>query len=86
MLRENALYGVAADVMAEFADAGCSDSDIDQIGWQNSCRFFGIDVADVDRNEVSVGALQKKGADVDTSLVSRNEWRERYELAAQSPP
>jgi predicted TIM-barrel fold metal-dependent hydrolase len=76
----------AADLMAEFADAGCSDSDIDQIGWQNSCRFFGIDVADVNRNEVSVGALQKKGADVDTSLVSRDEWRERYELAAQSTP
>ena len=73
-----------SDLMIEFADAGCSDAEIDKMTWQNSCRFFGIDIDAVDRDQVSVGALQRAGADVDTSTTSRDEWRRRYLQAAAS--
>ncbi|WP_419928847.1 amidohydrolase family protein [Candidatus Poriferisocius sp.] len=70
----------ATQLAGEFAAADCSDDDINKIGWENSCRWFGVDVSDMDRDAVSVGGLQKQGADVDVSIVSKSEWRERYAL------
>ena len=50
----------------------------DQLG--NAARFCDYDpFAVIPRAEATVGALRAQAADVDTSIVSRAEWRARYE-------
>ncbi len=66
-------------MLAELNAAGASDSDINKITWENSCRFFSWDpFARTPRTEASVRALRAKGADVDVSIRSRAEWARRY--------
>ncbi len=60
--------------------AGMSDEAIHQVSWQNVARFCDYDpFAVIPREQATVGALRARAADVDTSIVSRNEWRVRYE-------
>jgi len=62
-------------VMREMVGAGASDADIDQITWQNACRFFDWDpFVAVDREHATVGALRVLATDVDTTVRSRAEW------------
>jgi len=69
-------------VLAELDAAAVPDDEIAAITWANSCRFFGWDpFAVVPRERATVGALRALSPDVDTSIVSRDEWRRRYELA-----
>jgi predicted TIM-barrel fold metal-dependent hydrolase len=68
--------------MREFDDARCSDEDINKITWQNACRFFDWDPFDhTPAEQATVGALRALAADVDTTRMSRAEWRERNEAA-----
>jgi predicted TIM-barrel fold metal-dependent hydrolase len=70
-------------LFAELTAAGCTDAEIDQITWQNTCRFFDYDpFAHVPRAEADVAALRARATDVDTATVSRAEWRARYEARA----
>ena len=70
-------------IHGELTAAGCSDADMDKIIWQNSCRFFDWDpFRNVDRADATVAALRAKALDVDTTVRSRNEWRERYHAIA----
>jgi len=73
-------------VLAELEAAGASDSDIDQITWANTCRFFGHDAfATIPRSEATVGALRAGTDDVDVDIVPRAEWRRRYEALHGQP-
>jgi predicted TIM-barrel fold metal-dependent hydrolase len=68
---------------AEMANAGCSDEEVDKITWSNTCRFFDYDpFAAIPRERATVGALRSLSPDVDTTVRSRHEWRERYLAAA----
>jgi predicted TIM-barrel fold metal-dependent hydrolase len=70
-------------VHTELVNAGCSDAEIDKITWENSCRFFGWDpFAQRSREQSTVGALRAQSPDVDTAVMSKTEWRARYEAAA----
>ena len=72
-------------VHAELVNAGCNDEEIHKITWQNSCRFFGWDpFTRISREQASAGALRAKSPDVDVTVMSKNEWRARYEAAAAS--
>lgn len=69
-------------VLAELGGAGASDREIDMITWQNSCRFFGWDpFAHVPRANATVDAVRALSPDVDTTIRSKHEWRQRYEKA-----
>ena len=60
--------------------AGASDSDINKITWENSCRFFGWDPFKLTpKDKATVGALRVKGADVDVSIRPRAEWARLYD-------
>ena len=62
--------------------AGCSDEEIDKITWQNASRFFDWDpFFHTPRDQANVGALRARASDVDTSVMSRQEWRLRNEAA-----
>jgi predicted TIM-barrel fold metal-dependent hydrolase len=72
-------------VHAELAGADCSDAEIHQITWENSCRFFGWDpFQHISRSDATVGALRASATDVDTTIRPRSEWRELFEQAASS--
>lgn len=65
----------------ELTDAGCSDAEIDAISFENAARFFRFDPFQGGRREdVTVGALRARAADVDVRPVSKAEYRRRYEL------
>jgi 3-hydroxyisobutyrate dehydrogenase-like beta-hydroxyacid dehydrogenase len=67
-------------LLAQCEGAGLSDAEIDKVSWQNTARFFGYDpFAAIPREQATVGALRAGATDVDTSIVSRAEWRRRYE-------
>jgi len=69
----------AERVYDELNAAGASDSDIDKITWQNSCRFFDWEpFKNVAKEDATVGALRKKAADVDVSIRPRAEWAELF--------
>jgi predicted TIM-barrel fold metal-dependent hydrolase len=69
-------------LLPEMGDAGCTDDEIHKITWQNSCRWFDVDpFRTTSRQQTTVGALRRLAVNVDTAIVSRNEWRQRYELA-----
>lgn len=66
----------------EFQDAGCSSEEIDRITWQNTCRFFDWDpFAHTPKEQATVAALRAQAQDVDTTRMSRAEWRQRNEAA-----
>ena len=59
---------------------GLSDDDIDKITWKNVARFCSYDpFAVIPKEQATVGALRALSPDVDTSVISRKEWRARYE-------
>jgi predicted TIM-barrel fold metal-dependent hydrolase len=60
--------------------AGLSDDDIDKVSWANVARFCSYDpFAVIPKEQATVGALRAHAIDVDTTVTSRREWRERYE-------
>jgi predicted TIM-barrel fold metal-dependent hydrolase len=66
----------------EFESAGCSADEVDKITWQNACRFFDWDpFSHTSRERANVGSLRARASDVDTSVMSRQEWRTRNEAA-----
>jgi len=70
-------------VLNEMQQAGVSDPEIDKITWQNSCRYFGWDpFTHISKSDANVAALRARSPDVDTTIRSKHEWRQRYEAAA----
>ena len=68
----------------ELQGAGCSDEEIHKITWQNACRFFDWDpFKHTAREDATVGALRARAraAQVDTTRMSRSEWKKRNEAA-----
>ncbi|MFV2173780.1 amidohydrolase family protein [Actinomadura sp. LOL_016] len=66
----------------EFEDAGCTDAEIHKMTWENACRFFDWDpFAHTPREQATVGALRALAADVDTTRMSKEEWKRRNEAA-----
>lgn len=66
----------------ELQQAGCADDEIHKITWQNATRFFGWDpFAHTAREQATVAALRSLATDVDTTRMTRQEWRERNEAA-----
>jgi hypothetical protein len=60
--------GSPENVQAQFVDTGCSDAEIDQITWQNACRFYRFDPFEhISRENATVGALRALAVDVDTT-------------------
>ena len=50
--------------------------------WENACRFFEWDPwAHNDKATSTVGALRARATDVDTTRMSRAEWKARNEAA-----
>ena len=76
-------------MLADLNAAGASDSDINKITWENSCRFFGWDpFARTPKEQATVAALRAKATDVDVSIRPRKEWARLYEqkqLAQREP-
>jgi predicted TIM-barrel fold metal-dependent hydrolase len=70
-------------VMNEFTSAGVTDdAEINQITWENSARFFGLDpFRHISRTDATVGALRTLSPDVDTTIRSKSEWKRRFETA-----
>ena len=67
-------------LLRECNAAGMSDEDIEKITWRNVARFCGYDpFAHIPKEQATVGALRAQADDVDTSLVSRKEWRDRFD-------
>jgi predicted TIM-barrel fold metal-dependent hydrolase len=67
-------------LLDQCAGAGCSDGDIEKMSWRNVARFCRWDpFAEIRREQATVGALRARAADVDTGVVSREQWRARFE-------
>jgi predicted TIM-barrel fold metal-dependent hydrolase len=77
----DSLWPDAPEVLLEqCSGAGLADDDIDRVSWKNVARFCSYDpFAVVPKEQATVGALRAQAQDVDTSTVSRGEWRARYE-------
>jgi predicted TIM-barrel fold metal-dependent hydrolase len=72
--------GAPEFILDEMQQAGCSDAEMHKITWENTSRFFDIDPFRViPREQATVGALRALSPDVDTTVRSRHEWRQRYE-------
>lgn len=66
----------------EFNGASLTDAEMNKITWENTARFFDLDPFSIIKKEQSsVGALRALATDVDTTVRSRKEWRQRFELA-----
>ncbi len=66
----------------EFQNAECTEDEIHQMTYQNACRFFDWDpFVDVARENATVGALRNRASDVDTTRMSRAEWKKQNEAA-----
>ncbi len=64
----------------ELQAAGCTPEEIDKITFENACRFFDWDpFAHTRREDATVGALRARAADVDTTRMTRAEWKARNE-------
>jgi len=62
--------------------AGLSDEVLNKITYENACRFMRWEpFAVIPKEEAKVGALRAKAASVDTSRVSRQEFKRRFALA-----
>jgi predicted TIM-barrel fold metal-dependent hydrolase len=69
-------------VLAEMNGAGATDEEINKITWENSCRYFGWDpFQHISKSDATVGALRAQSPDVDVTIRSKHEWRQRYEAA-----
>jgi predicted TIM-barrel fold metal-dependent hydrolase len=56
------------NIMAQFVETGCSDEEINQITWENACRFYGHrPFAYSSREKSTVSALRALAVDVDTT-------------------
>jgi predicted TIM-barrel fold metal-dependent hydrolase len=77
----DSLWPDAPERLLEQCDgAGLTDEEIEKISWQNVARFCSYDpFVVIPRDQATVGALRALATDVDTSEVSRREWRARYE-------
>jgi hypothetical protein len=77
----DSLWPDAPEVLLEQCDgAGLPDEDIDKVSWGNVARFLDYDpFAVIPKEQATVGALRAQSPDVDTSIVSRDEWRARYD-------
>jgi predicted TIM-barrel fold metal-dependent hydrolase len=66
----------------ELQDARTTDEEVDRITWQNALRFFDWDpFAHIPKEQSSVGALRSLATDVDTTRMSKDEWRVQNEDA-----
>jgi predicted TIM-barrel fold metal-dependent hydrolase len=68
-------------LVKECEGAGLTDAQIDQISWENACRFFRFDAhaaTGLSREAATVGALRDRARDVDISTTTREEYRRRY--------
>ncbi|MBL7502733.1 amidohydrolase [Frankia sp. CNm7] len=66
----------------ELQQAGCADEEVHKITWQNATRFFRWDpFAHTPWEQATVGALRSSAQDVDTTRMSREQWRQRNEAA-----
>jgi predicted TIM-barrel fold metal-dependent hydrolase len=66
----------------EFQEVGCTDDEIHKITWQNTCRFFDFDpFKHIPKEQATVGALRALATDVNTTRMTRAEWRARNEAA-----
>jgi predicted TIM-barrel fold metal-dependent hydrolase len=66
----------------ELRDAACTDDEIHQITWQNSCRFFDWDpFKHTPKDQATVGALRALAKDVDVTRMPKAQWRQRNEAA-----
>jgi predicted TIM-barrel fold metal-dependent hydrolase len=66
----------------EFQQAGCTPDEINQITWQNACRFFDWDpFRYTTKDKATVGVLRSLATDVDVSRKPREEWRRVNEAA-----
>ena len=63
--------------------SGVTDkAEIDKITFENACRFFDWDpFAHTNREDATVGALRARATDVDTTRMSRAEWKQQNEAA-----
>jgi len=74
--------GAPEFLLGELNGAGCTDEEIDKITWANSAHFLDYDPFTViPREQATVGALRALSPDVDETIRSRREWRERYTAA-----
>jgi predicted TIM-barrel fold metal-dependent hydrolase len=70
-------------VTAEFERAGCTDSEINKITWQNTCRFFGWDAfRHISQADATVGALRSRSPHVDTAPKTKEQYRAEFEVVA----
>jgi hypothetical protein len=59
-----------------------TDEEVDKITWQNALRFFDWDpFVHIPKVQSSVGALRALATDVDTTRMSKEEWRVQNEEA-----
>jgi hypothetical protein len=71
-------------LLKECQDAGLTDDEIDKITYKNVARFCSYDpFAVIPKEQATVGALRAQSPGVDISVVSRKEYRARYEA---NPP
>jgi predicted TIM-barrel fold metal-dependent hydrolase len=65
---------------SELQAARVPDDEINKMTFENSCRFFDFDpFSHTPRDQATVAALRGLATDVDTSTVSKSEYRARYE-------
>jgi predicted TIM-barrel fold metal-dependent hydrolase len=68
--------------LAEFDEVGCTDEEIHKITWENASKFFSWDpFAFTSRAQATVGALRALTPDIDTTRMTRQEWRKQNEAA-----
>lgn len=66
----------------ELQSADCTDEEIHKITWENSARFFDWNPFEyIAKDQASVGALRSKAKDVDTTRMSKAEWKAKNEAA-----
>ena len=64
----------------ERAMADLTAEEIHKITWENACRFFDWDpFARTKREDATVGALRARATDVDTTRMTRAEWKAKNE-------
>ncbi|HEY4332541.1 MAG TPA: amidohydrolase family protein [Ilumatobacteraceae bacterium] len=67
-------------IWPEFIAGNCTDEEIHKMTWQNSLRFFDWDpFVNTTPEKSTVGALRALAKDVDTTRMSKAEWRARNE-------
>jgi predicted TIM-barrel fold metal-dependent hydrolase len=72
------------ELMAEFVAAEISDDVINKITWENACRFYNWDpFKHTPKEQTTVAALRALATDVDTSVTTKAQYRERYLAAAR---